>query len=325
MIPLLLSALVLSACFSFPAHAQDVAGATDHPMLTRYPKSVIKWHDVQTFMPYKIAVGKVGGYRKIDDWVETKGKVTRLYYELLGERTHADVYANYKKALTDAGFTLMADGFHAHTSVSPEIGTRNWLTIFYAANAVPASAGIELLHGTATSGGSAFLAAKKEQAGGLAYVTIGLTQQRADRVTFLIDVIEVGDVETGLVTIDAEAMGKDIDQYGKVALYGLYFDHDKATLKPESKPALVEIAKLLKARPTLNVYVVGHTDSTGTFAYNLKLSTDRARAIVEALVKHYGIASARLEPHGVASLAPVVTNHSDGGRAKNRRVELVAR
>ncbi|MBI4002149.1 MAG: OmpA family protein, partial [Nitrospira defluvii] len=132
-------------------------------------------------------------------------------------------------------------------------------------------------------------------------------------------------VETGLVTIDAEAMGKDIDQYGKVALYGLYFDHDKAVLKPESKPALVEIATLLKARPTLNVYVVGHTDSTGTFAYNLKLSADRARAIVGALVKNYGIASARLEPHGVASLAPVVTNQSDGGRAKNRRVELVAR
>ncbi|MBI4002474.1 MAG: hypothetical protein HY348_11910, partial [Nitrospira defluvii] len=216
MIPLILSALFLSACFTFPAHAQDVAGATDHPMLTRYPGSIIKWHDVQTFMPYKIAVGKVGGYRKIDEWVETKGKVTRLYYELVGERTHADVYVNYQKALTDAGFKLMADGFHPHTSVSPEIGTRNWLTIFYAANAVPAGAGVELLHGTATSGGSAFLAAKKEQGGRVAYVAIGLTQQRADRVAFLIDVIEVGDVETGLVTIDAEAMGKDIDQYGKV-------------------------------------------------------------------------------------------------------------
>lgn len=235
----ILSVLLLSTCLTLPAQAQDVAGATDHPMLTRYPKSVIKWYDVQTFMPYEIAVGKVGGYRKIDDWMKTKGKVTRIYYELPGERTHADVYANYKKALIDTGFKLLADGFHPHTSVSPEIGTRNWLNIYYAANTVPASAGIELLHGTATSGGSAFLAAKKEQAGGLTYVAIGLTQQRADRVTFLIDVIEVGEVETGLVTIDAEAMGKDIDQYGKVALYGLYFDHDKASLKPESKPALV--------------------------------------------------------------------------------------
>ncbi len=242
-----------------------------------------------------------------------------------GERTHADVYANYKKALNDAGFRLMADGFQAGQSVSPEIGSRNWLTIYYAANTLPPGAGVELLHGTATSGGSAFLAGQKMQAGMTVYVAIGVTQQRADRVTYLIDVIEAGEAETGLVTIDAEAMGKGIDQYGKVALYGLYFDHDKAVLKPESKPALVEIAKLLKARSKLNVYVVGHTDSTGAFSHNLKLSQDRGRAIVDALVKEYGIASARLEPHGVASLAPVAANRSDGERAKNRRVELVER
>lgn len=320
-----LAVLLLSIGLGQPVWAQDVTGAHDHPMLTRYPQSVIKWYDVQTFMPYKIGVAKVGGYRKIDDWVETTGKVTRIYYELSGERTHADVYANYKKALNDAGFKLMADGFQAGQSVSPEIGSRNWLTIYYAANTLPPGAGVELLHGTATSGGSAFLAGQKMQAGMTVYVAIGVTQQRADRVTYLIDVIEAGEAETGLVTIDAEAMGKGIDQYGKVALYGLYFDHDKAVLKPESKPALVEIAKLLKARPKLNVYVVGHTDSTGAFSHNLKLSQDRGRAIVDALVKEYGIASARLEPHGVASLAPVAANRSDGERAKNRRVELVER
>lgn len=320
-----LAVLLLSIGLGQPVWAEDVTGAHDHPMLTRYPQSVIKWYDVQTFMPYKIGVATVGGYRKIDDWVETTGKVTRIYYELSGERTHADVYANYKKALNDAGFRLMADGFQAGQSVSPEIGSRNWLTIYYAANTLPPGAGVELLHGTATSGGSAFLAGQKMQAGMTVYVAIGVTQQRADRVTYLIDVIEAGEAETGLVTIDAEARGKGIDQYGKVALYGLYFDHDKAVLKPESKPALVEIAKLLKARPKLNVYVVGHTDSTGAFSHNLKLSQDRGRAIVDALVKEYGIASARLEPHGVASLAPVAANRSDGERAKNRRVELVER
>jgi len=308
-----------------PASAQDIMGAQDHPMLTRYPQSVIKWYDVQMFMPYKIGVGKISGYRKIDNWVETAGKVTRIYYELSGERTHADVYANYRKALNDAGFTLMADGFQPGQSVSPEIGSRNWLMIYYAANQLPPGAGVALLQGTATSGGSAFVAAKKTQDGVTIHVAIAVTQQRADRVTYLADVIEAGEAETGLVSIDADAMGKDIDQYGKVALYGLYFDHDQAVLKQESKPAFAEIAKLLKARPKLNVYVVGHTDSTGAFSHNLKLSQDRSRAIVDALVKEYGIASTRLEPSGVASLAPVAANRSDGERAKNRRVELVER
>jgi len=308
-----------------PVQAQGISGAKDHPMLTRYPASVIKWYDVQTYMPYDIAVGPITGYRSIDKWVKTQGQMTRIYYELTGERTHGDVYANYKKALTDAGFDLIADGFQAQSSRVPTVGSRSWLGVQYHANALPAGAGIKLLQGSSTSGGSAFLAAKKTRAAGEVYVAIGITQQRADLVTFMIDVVEVAEVETDLVSIDAEAMGADIDEYGKVALYGLYFDHNKSTLAKASQPALEEITKLLKARPTLKVYVVGHTDSTGTYAYNVKLSEDRAHAIVKALVQDYGIARARLEPHGVGPLTPVFSNGSEPGRKKNRRVELVER
>ncbi len=76
--------------------------------------------------------------------------------------------------------------------------------------------------GSATAGGTSFLAAKRERAAGTVYVAIGIAQQRADRVTYMIDVIEVNEVETNLVQIDAEAMGKGIDELGKIALYGLF-------------------------------------------------------------------------------------------------------
>ena len=105
-------------------------------------------------------------------------------------------------------------------------------------------------------------------------------------------------------------MGKDIDELGRVVLDGLFFDHDKATLTPESKPALDEIAKFLTMRPELSVYVVGHTDSTGSFDYNETLSRDRAGAVAAALVDRYGIAAERLEAHGVGPLVPVFTNQS---------------
>ena len=101
------------------------------------------------------------------------------------------------------------------------------------------------------------------------------------------------------------------------------FDFDKATLQPQSKAALDAIAQYLKANPVRIFYVVGHTDSRGTFAYNTKLSSDRAHAVVDELVKGYGIASTRLEPHGVGPLNPVSSNGSDAGRERNRRVELV--
>ncbi len=94
---------------------------------------------------------------------------------------------------------------------------------------------------------------------------------------------------------------------------------------PASKPVLDQIAQFLRAQATATFYVVGHTDSTGTFAYNQQLSADRARAVVDALVRDYGIAANRLEPHGVGPLNPVFTNGADAGRARNRRVELVQR
>jgi outer membrane protein OmpA-like peptidoglycan-associated protein len=94
-------------------------------------------------------------------------------------------------------------------------------------------------------------------------------------------------------------------------------------VKPESKPALEEIAKLLKSDAGLKLYVVGHTDNTGVFDANMKLSQDRATAVVNALVSSYGIPVSRLKACGDGPTAPVASNDTEEGRALNRRVELV--
>ncbi|MFA5353629.1 MAG: OmpA family protein [Thermodesulfovibrionales bacterium] len=125
------------------------------------------------------------------------------------------------------------------------------------------------------------------------------------------------------VTANAEAMGNDINATGHVSVYGIYFDTGKSEVKPESDAAIAEIAKLLKDNGSLKLYVVGHTDNVGSFDANMKLSRDRAEAVVKALNGKYGIAAPRLKPHGVASLTPVTSNDTEEGRAKNRRVELV--
>lgn len=125
------------------------------------------------------------------------------------------------------------------------------------------------------------------------------------------------------VVADADALAKEIGLTGKVAVYGIHFDTGKAVVKPESKPALEEIVKLLKEDTGLKIYVVGHTDSVGGFQSNMSLSLARAEAIVNVLVKQYGINSGRLKAHGVGPLVPASTNRSEDGRAVNRRVELV--
>jgi len=125
------------------------------------------------------------------------------------------------------------------------------------------------------------------------------------------------------VMADASSMAKALKETGKVALYGIYFDSGKSVLKPESQNALQEISKLLKANTTLKLLVVGHTDNTGSFDSNMKLSQDRAAAVVNELVTKFSIDASRLKPWGDGPTAPVATNETEAGKALNRRVELV--
>ena len=137
-------------------------------------------------------------------------------------------------------------------------------------------------------------------------------------------VVEIKPMEGGLVTVDAAALASDITRSGHAAVYGIYFDTAKAEVKPESDAALKEIAKLLQQTPTLKLFVVGHTDGVGTLASNMDLSKRRADAVVAALTTKYGVGAARLVAQGCGPLAPVLSNASEDGRARNRRVELVA-
>ena len=150
--------------------------------------------------------------------------------------------------------------------------------------------------------------------------------------------IEVGNIPSGVpvmmhiivkqamkqeVTMDAAQMASGLSESGEVAIYGIYFDTGKSDLKPESDAAIAEIAKLLQSQPSLKVYIVGHTDMVGDAAANVKLSQARAQSVITALVTKNGIAAARLMAFGAGPYAPVATNRTDDGRAKNRRVELV--
>ena len=125
------------------------------------------------------------------------------------------------------------------------------------------------------------------------------------------------------IVVDAKSMMSDINAQGRVALYGIYFDFDKSDVKPESDPTLKEISKLLSENPKLKLYVVGHTDNVGDFSYNMKLSQARADAVVKMLSSKYNVNKNRLTPAGVGPLAPVTTNDTEEGKAKNRRVELI--
>lgn len=162
--------------------------------------------------------------------------------------------------------------------------------------------------------------AKLEKGGAKTYVLAGAFNEGS---IYELVIVETKALEVEVVA-DAAALKQGLAAEGKIALYGIYFDTGKALVKPESEPTLVQVTKLLKDNPALKLFVVGHTDSTATLEVNLKLSGDRAAAVVTALVGR-GIEAGRLKAAGVGPYSPVATNRDEAGRAKNRRVELVER
>jgi outer membrane protein OmpA-like peptidoglycan-associated protein len=125
------------------------------------------------------------------------------------------------------------------------------------------------------------------------------------------------------VFANAAALNSGLKATGHVEVPGIFFDFGKSDVKPESDAALKEVAAMIGANPGLKVWVVGHTDNVGSADGNMKLSEARAAAVVKALSQR-GIAPGQLAPHGAGPYAPVASNSTDDGRARNRRVELVA-
>jgi outer membrane protein OmpA-like peptidoglycan-associated protein len=105
---------------------------------------------------------------------------------------------------------------------------------------------------------------------------------------------------------------------------GPHFDFDKATIKPEGQRRLDDAVRLLRDNPNMRVVAVGHTDSVGSDAYNMKLGERRARSVADYLTRQ-GVSPARIDVESEGESRPVASNQTAEGRADNRRVELIVR
>jgi len=123
---------------------------------------------------------------------------------------------------------------------------------------------------------------------------------------------------------DTRALRRRLIAEGHVPVAGLAFETGGAALSPGSARALDALAEMLSADPELAVVIVGHSDNEGGLEINLDLSERRARAVMEALIAR-GVPAAQLDARGVGFLAPITSNATEKGRARNRRVELVLR
>jgi OOP family OmpA-OmpF porin len=235
-----------------------------------------------------------------------EGRITRIAYRTNPGPSILEVSRNFETQLTKAGF---------ETLLTCDTDACGGIPFTEAIDALPIPQ--MWLDGFNYH----YFAGRKADGGRETYASVVVSENNKEIYAQLI-VAELGAIENKMV--DAAAMAKGLGDTGHIALYGIYFDTDKAVIKSESRPTLEQIAKLLAGQPQLNVFIVGHTDSQGTFDYNLDLSRRRAEAIAQELVKSYRIAQPRLRTAGVGLLAPIGSNATEAGRALNRRVELVA-
>ncbi|MDP2384939.1 MAG: OmpA family protein [Bacteroidota bacterium] len=151
-------------------------------------------------------------------------------------------------------------------------------------------------------------------------VYIQLTAGNSSDVSnYVVEILEVEPMQQD-IKLDLKS---SIDADGKIALYDILFDVNKASIKPGSEKALQSVIDYLVSNPTVKIIVVGHTDNSGLFASNITLSKERAKSVVEYLSTVGKINVSRLMSEGVGSLCPVATNASEAGKKLNRRVEIV--
>lgn len=305
---------VLLLSFACMAHAADgdIPGAKDPPGIgQRFEGARIVHYHQEAFDSHTMPTGKAIGGRKLAKSLELEGRVTEVRYEISAERTTLEVMRNYIDAFKAKGFETL------YACADVDCGGRE-----FNLTAGPRTGGFQEV-----PKGQRYLAARKGDLYASVYVVKNYSAggKARDRVYAQVFTVETRPMDTKLVTVDAAAMEKAIDATGHIAVYGIQFDTDKDVPLPSSKASIGEIAKLLTANPKLRLHVVGHTDGQGKHDYNLGLSKRRAQSVVNMLVREHGIAAERLLASGVASLAPVASNDSEDGRAKNRRVEIVAR
>lgn len=121
--------------------------------------------------------------------------------------------------------------------------------------------------------------------------------------------------------INPDQLKSELDKMGKVTLKGIFFDTNKATLKPKSKKAIEAVVSLMQQYGDLVIEIQGHTDNVGKLRANQILSERRASSVLQAIV-NFGISKNRLVAKGFGESSPAATNDSAEGRAINRRVEL---
>ena len=313
--------VVIALMFSINIFAQetkDIANTKDNSLISRFNNSFIVFESTVKWDTYILPISKIknsGGEKDWDKKIKLEGKINRIQYTTDKENNASLVYANYLSALKKSSWEILFSG-----SGDNELGNESYEWQYYM---FQEGLGLGNKFGSKydfRGDDYAYITANFEDNDTSYYVMIYVIE-KDDFTMINQDVITVKNPDIGLVT--AKLLIEKIDKNGHLALDGIFFETGKAILTEKSILALKNISEYLNSNKDKKFFIVGHTDNTGSFTANVTLSENRAKAVMNELVSKYGVDVNQLKSYGVANLSPMVSNATDYGKTKNRRVEIV--
>ncbi len=320
------AAVLMLAMLALPT----LASAQDHPLIGHLEGASPAGFSVSEFDETNIIIGLIAYQmpftQRGEGWKTVEGKVYHIYHRLPDGLTNLAAQRSYEKHLKSKGFniafTCNTEAGTCFTNGRGEPGLALGLALDGTVD-MPRLETPDLIRNLFYKGTGRYLLATMDRPEGTMYVSAAFSDSEATGRFVIAKIIETGELQhTGFALTKASDLESKLNAEGKVDIYGIQFDFDRADIKPESRPQLEAISTVLTENPELRLNVIGHTDNQGSEAYNANLSERRAKAVVSALVADFGIDAARLAPVGKGFSAPLASNDTDEGRAKNRRVEL---
>lgn len=340
----MLALLLLTA----PALAvEEIAGAVEMPELPRFADSVLIGYRQRAAVRSEIPTGQW----KKTGWaasIQLEGQSTQWLYLAPRQTESLEVMRYYQEALVELGYesVFQCIGFQ---KCGKDVAT------FYSDAAHEKQFTDSYLLKSVYSEGSVkeprIQVVHRRSAEGESYIFVFAAHQdnyadsdAGERVAVLIEELRVlatptppvpeikpqltapvVTVAAPLPVLTAAELLREMTANGRAVIYGVSFDDNQVTIRPESNAQLEQIVSLLNEQPKLSIAVVSHTDNQGNSSKNLTLSKRRAEVVIQWLIRQYGIDGARLSAMGVGDFAPLTTNANDEGRMRNRRLEIVVR
>jgi OOP family OmpA-OmpF porin len=305
----------------------DVPGSQDSPLLPRTEDARIICYDQaddeEAVLPEARFVDF--GFLKTR---RIEGRVTRIAYAFPRMLSTIEIMNHYEEVLKGEGFKVVfaCSGVGANGCGGFSFGEQLTQPMVEAHAGDGGDRVIDFLH--PVGGDIRYVLATLDRPQGRVTLALAVARHVKRQPGMFVETVEQKPDTGPPPAVNATLIEAALRAQGRIALYGIHFApglsrDNKATLRPDSRPVLEQIAALLHGAPGMKLLIVGHSDGSDTLANGLSLSAAQAQAVAQALVTRWKVPAAQVSSIGVGSASPLASESDEAGRAINRRIELV--